>query len=83
LSSDGPCNVLIFSSTDTVSVANSNNGFYLGANIVDYHTVTPGQALSVVKTPTDGSITSVNGTLWVVCRYPPRKPNKTRGSGGR
>jgi hypothetical protein len=65
-SSYGPCNVLVFSSTDTVSVANSNNGFYLGANIVDYHTVTPGQALSVVKTPSDGSITSVNGTLWVV-----------------
>ena len=66
LSADGPCNVLIFSSTDTVSTANSNTGFFLPANVIDYQTVTPDQKVSVVSAATDGVVATNNGTLWVV-----------------
>ena len=66
LAADGPCNVLIFSSTDATSTANSNVGFFLPANVVDYHTISPGQLLSVVSAASDGIVATNNGTLWAV-----------------
>jgi hypothetical protein len=38
---------------------------YLTANRIEYVTVTPGQKISAIKSPTAGLITEAAGTLWV------------------
>jgi hypothetical protein len=38
---------------------------YLTANRIEYVTVTPGQKISAIKSPTAGLITEAAGTLWI------------------
>lgn len=64
LAATSACQYLISEAANVVA-ATAANGSLLPANWVEFVTVSPGQKISVIQSPTNGLITGTAGTLLV------------------
>jgi hypothetical protein len=61
LASTSACNYEIGDGVQTASSADP----FLPANVIEYVTVSPGQRISAIKSPTNGLVTATAGTLYI------------------
>lgn len=61
LAANAACNYVIGDGAQTATSASP----FMPGNWYEYVTVTPGQQMAAIRSPTDGLVTSTSGTLWI------------------